>query len=456
MSSLPAEVDLVVVGAGLAGLAGAVVAVEAGARVLVLEKSARPGGSAALSSGIFWTAPDVETLRREVPLGDAAVGSAVVQEFPAAIEAVRAWGVDVTERFGPVMEFGVGHKVDIAAWLARAERTAGERLICGASVTSLLQEDQGVVGVAVRLPAAQGALQVVRSGAVLLATGGFQGARDLLSAYVGPGSDRLLARSNPGSVGDGLRLGLEAGAAASGGLAGFYGHLVPSPLRRFGPEDFLPLTQYHSRHCLLVNRLGRRFCNETLGDDRNNQALLRQPEGRGVIIFDEAVRSAHVVTPAIPHTEAIDRLSAARQAGARYSSAADLEALVQALARWGIPAANLLATLREYQAASEGRPGLLDAPVGAGASPLRQPPFHALEVQPSITFTHGGLRVDADGRVLERDGSPLAGLYAAGADAGGMSNEAYAGGLAPAFIQGRRAARAALSALDLGGGKIGP
>src|SRR4051812_47276313 len=120
MGVLPEQVDLLVLGGGMAGLSAAALAAELGARVLVLEKRESPGGSAALSSGIFWTAPDRRTLRREVPLGDSAVGGAVVDDFPKAVEALRGAGVPVTERFGDVMRFGVGHRIDIAAWLEKA------------------------------------------------------------------------------------------------------------------------------------------------------------------------------------------------------------------------------------------------------------------------------------------------------------------------------------------------
>ena len=65
-------------------------------------------------------------------------------------------------------------------------------------------------------------------------------------------------------------------------------------------------------------------------------------------------------------------------------------------------------------------------------------------MQPSITFTYGGLQTDEHGKVLDRDGAPIAGLWAVGVDAGGLSNWTYAGGLAPAFIMGRRAAMSAL------------
>jgi succinate dehydrogenase/fumarate reductase flavoprotein subunit len=426
MDALPKQVDLLVVGGGMAGLSAAALACEAGARVLVLEKGERPGGSAALSSGIFWTAPDRETLRREVPLGDSSVGGAVVDDYDGAVEALRAAGVSVTERFGGVMRFGVGHRIDIAAWLERAARTVdqrGSQVACRCVADRLIVEQGEVRGALARPARARRPGTPVRARACLLATGGFQGARELLAAFVGPASDRLLFRSNPGSVGDGFRLGMEVGAAASGGLGTFYGHLIPAPLRRFTSEDFSPLTQYHSRFCVLVNRRGERFCDETLGDDRNNQALLRQPEARGVLICDEAIRTAHVITPAIPHTEAVDRFAAAAAAGAHLASG-DLETIVQAVSSWGFPAAPLRATLR--------------------AAPFQRPPFHALEVQPSITYSYGGLRVDPDGRVLDRDGLPVSGLFAAGADAGGVSNESYAGGLAPAFILGRRAARAAL------------
>jgi predicted oxidoreductase len=77
--------------------------------------------------------------------------------------------------------------------------------------------------------------------------------------------------------------------------------------------------------------------------------------------------------------------------------------------------------------------------------PITDPPFHALEVQPAITFPFGGLRVDPDGRVLNRDGAPVPGLFAAGADAGGLQDVRYVGGLALGLVFGPRAARTAIA-----------
>jgi succinate dehydrogenase/fumarate reductase flavoprotein subunit len=67
---------------------------------------------------------------------------------------------------------------------------------------------------------------------------------------------------------------------------------------------------------------------------------------------------------------------------------------------------------------------------------LRTPPYYALEVQPTITFTLGGIAIDHNTSVMNSAGEGIPGLYAAGADLGGFSNYGYAGGLAPAHITG--------------------
>jgi predicted oxidoreductase len=74
---------------------------------------------------------------------------------------------------------------------------------------------------------------------------------------------------------------------------------------------------------------------------------------------------------------------------------------------------------------------------------LREPPFAAVRVAPGITQTIGGLRIDAQARVLDESGRPIEGLYACGADAGGLSTGGYASGLAAALVFGRIAAETA-------------
>jgi succinate dehydrogenase/fumarate reductase flavoprotein subunit len=417
--------DLVVAGGGVAGLAAAAHAAGRGARVTVLEKDERLGGSGALSAGILWTAPDLDTFARVCPDGNLELGRALVEGFDAAVEAVRATGVEVSERWSGQMGFGVAHRVDIAALLRHwpeAVIRAGGRVELGSACQGLLRDSDGAVR-GVRLAGGE----ELEAGAVLLATGGFQGDPELVAERLGPGAADMLARFHPGSAGDGLRMAREAGAAEAAGPGdGFYGHLVPRPLSRFVTEDFLPLTQYHSCYGVLVNVNGRRFAEEWRGDEVSNQDTLRQPGARALLLFDERVRAEHAVGPPYPHGQVVDRIALASAAGAHVVRAPTLKRLLAAVAGWGYDAAGLAEALRDRGAA------------------LREPPFHAVEVQPTLTFTFGGLRADADGRVLDGHGRPLPRLFAAGADVGGLQGPGYVGGLVLGLVFGPRAADAAL------------
>jgi succinate dehydrogenase/fumarate reductase flavoprotein subunit len=419
--------DLLVVGGGVAGMAAAAHAAARGARVTVLEKTERLGGSGALSAGIVWTAPDETTFRRVCPDGDPELGRALVDGFDAAVERARDAGVHVSERWTGQMGFGVAHRVDMQALLERwrdAVVAAGGRIELGAGARELVcDEDGGVRGA--RL--ADASATEITAGAVLLGTGGFQGDPALVRAAIGPRAEAMLVRSHRGATGDGLRMARAAGAADGLGPGdGFYGHLIPSPLERWRPDEFLPLTQYHSRQGVLVNREGRRFAEEWRGDEISNQSALRQPGSRAVLLFDERVRTEHAVVAPYPHGQLVDRLALAEQVGARVAHAPTLKRLMARVAGWGVDADGLTETL------------------AARPDPLRAPPFHAVEVQPSITFPYGGVRADADGRVLGEDGRPLPGLFAAGADVGGLQGPGYVGGLVLGLVFGPRAADAAL------------
>lgn len=437
--------DLLVIGGGVAGTAAAAHAADCGAGVTVVEKGDRLGGAGALSAGILWTAPDEQTLRRVCPHGDPELGRVLVEGFDEAVDRVREAGVEVSDRWHGQMGFGVAHRIDIHGlldlWRERIE-SAGGTVMLETAASELITDDGVVVGAEVSGPAGE---ERIEARATLLATGGFQGDGERVRSLIGPGAERIILRALPHSTGDGLRLGLAAGAALSGSLDSFYGHLLPSPLDDLRPEDFLPLTQYHSHSCLLVNRFGRRFTDESRGDEVSNQAVLRQRGGRAVLLCDEAVRTAHAVGAPYPHGQVVDRFALAKQAGARIARAETLDRLVAEVEAWDVNGPALRETLARYEAAAEGADVTLDAPLPADPHPLREPPFHALEVQPSITFTYGGLRADGEGRVLDTAGLPVPGLFAVGADVGGLQDTGYVGGLALGLVFGPRVAEAALA-----------
>ena len=164
---------------------------------------------------------------------------------------------------------------------------------------------------------------------------------------------------------------------------------MPAPLSAFEPEHYLPLTQYHSRYSILVDFQGRRFVDESLGDEVSNQVVLRLPGARAVLLCDERVRTEHVIGPPYPHGQVIDRFAVAASLGAHLASADTVEELIARVAEWGVDAAGLARTLDAYEHGGE-----QDAPLPAEPVPLREPPFHAVEVQPALTFPLGGVRVE--------------------------------------------------------------
>lgn len=437
--------DLVVVGAGAAGLATASRAVDHGARVLVLEKAERIGGSTALSAGILWTAPDLEVLRRVQPDGDPELGPIVVQGYEQAVADVRAAGASVSEEWHDHLEWGRACKIDVAALFAAWTQKvldAGGALLTGVSDVALETSDRAVRGAAYTH---KGRRIAVSSDAIMLATGGFQGDPELVQTFIGSGADDIGVRSNPGSVGDGFRLGRSAGAAASRHLSGFYGHTLPSPVP-VSAEVFLRLTLYFSAYGVLVNREGRRFTDESLGDEVSNQRVLRQTGHRAVLIWDDSVQQRRALAAPYPSGMVLDRFAEAQRIGARAAAVDTLEELAEVVAGWGVDHAALTATLADYQRAAAGdRTAALDAPLPERPSPLTSGPFRALEVQPCITIPFGGLRTDGEARVLDRDGDVIPGLFAAGADAGGAQDLRYIGGIVWGLVFGRRAADAAFA-----------
>ncbi|MBT2514671.1 FAD-dependent oxidoreductase [Arthrobacter sp. ISL-30] len=440
------KVDVVVVGSGVSGSAAAMTAARSGSTVALLEKSESIGGSAALSAGMFWTAPTVEAYRARIPLGNVELGTHVVGDYQDALAELRKSGLRVAdEPKRDIMTFGIGYSTDIQgvlAWCREEVLTAGGQVHTNAPVIELLYDGGSVTGVVTREDG--DGLVRYEAAAVVLATGGFQGAPDELTRHIGPNADRLMLRSNPGSVGDGLRLARSAGAGGTKAMSTFYGHLVPYPIYRFQPEDYLPYSQYYSGSTVLVNLVGERFTDETEGDELLNQALTFQPQARGVLIFDEHVRSTEATEEPFPGLGANDRFATAVQAGGTYAVADTLPELLDQVAAWGIDRQALGRTLEAYTHAVDGGGGVAcGIKVSSKARAPEQGPFYALMVQPSITFTFGGVRTNTEGEALGPDGRPIPGLYAAGADIGGLSNYGYAGGLAPGYITGRWAGRSA-------------
>ena len=441
-------IDLLVIGAGMAGLTAAARAATDGAGVVVVEKAPTVGGSAVFA-GFIWTAPSVHVMRQVNPQGDPRLANRVVEGYADGLDWVRSLGVHVGESV-TVLGYGRGCLTDMANYLLACERSVREHgeLLLGATVERLLMDDCAVLGAEIRT--ASGEARVVHARSTLLATGGFGGDPALRREHIHPLAESLTLRANIHSTGDGLRLGRAAGAAIGRPNAGFYGHLIPSKIAYNDPYEFSNLSFFHSEHSVLVNLSGRRFCDETVGDHLSTLEVLEQPEARALLIADQRVHDQWMLAPYVEGVEPLDRFKLAYRRGARAAVADDVEEFEALPEEWGYAGDVVRDTLSEFN--TQCRDGEPSPRRRLDREPLIDPPYYVIEVIPAITATFTGLTIDENARVLRDDGTPIRGLLAAGADAGGVFHRAYAGGLAAALVFGLEAAATAVSPASLGSG----
>lgn len=347
--------DLVIAGAGMAGLVAAAQARALGASPAVHERAARPGGSMLLSSGVIWRHRDFERFRAECPGGDPALQRLVFERLDDDLAWLEGLGAPVVARdTGNPLTTGV--RFDPRG-LTDALAAAAGPLRLGSRVETLPD-----------VP-------------LVLATGGFAASRSLVRRYVTRSADALLVRAAPFGVGDGLRLGLAAGASASAGMDEIYARAMPAPPARVEPSEFVALSQLYARHAVVTNARGERFESRTWSEVDVAQWMARQPGARATFSVPEAALGERV----------------------RERTVGEMVAAAEAV---GAPVAR--------------RPGWVDVEVVAG-----------------ITTTLGGLRVDAAARAAP-------GVLACGADAGGIATGGYASGLAAALVLGRIAGESAV------------
>jgi succinate dehydrogenase/fumarate reductase flavoprotein subunit len=293
--------DLVVAGAGMAGLAAAARARELGASVDLLEKGDRPGGSMLLSSGFFWRHRTFDDFRAECPGGDPSLQQVVYDQLDDALDWLETLGALVEER-------STGNPL-----------TSGRRFN-PRGLTELLVARAGPVRLCSPLRELPDGVPVV------LATGGFQGDRALVCEHVTPEADHLLVRANPWSCGDGLRLGLGAGGSLSDGMGEFYGRNMPAPPAVVRPEDYVRLAQLYARHARVENDSGETFETRTWSEIDVVQWTARQPRARARYAVEDTALGEGVRERTVE-----DMIRAAEEAGAQVERRAG-ETLVPVVA----------------------------------------------------------------------------------------------------------------------------
>jgi tricarballylate dehydrogenase len=468
------QTDILIVGAGNAAFCAAYAAREQGASVLMLERAPidERGGNSAFTAGAMRFAYDgVEDLLEVVPdlsadeINNTDFGSYTEDQFfddmarvteyrsdPDLVELLvrrsldtikwmhghgirfvpifgrQAFLVDGKFKFwgGLVLETSGGGPGLIEAHYREAERQ-GIEVLYESPAVSLIADDGGVKGARVKKA---GHTVDIMAKAVVLASGGFEANAEWRTRYLGPGWDLAKVRGTRFNTGDGIRMALDIGASSCGNWSGC--HAVGWDLNapEFGDLAVGDLFQKHSYPFgIMVNALGQRFVDEG-ADFRNytyakyGRVVLEQPNQLAWQVFD--AKATHLLRDEYR----IRQITKAK--------ADTIEGLASKLD--GVDGARFLETVREFNAAvktevpfnpnvkdGRGTEGL-DIPKSNWANTIDTPPFEAFAVTCGVTFTFGGLRINTDAQVIDTDGLPMPGLYAAGELVGGLFYFNYPGG----------------------------
>jgi len=332
----------------------------------------------------------------------------------------------------------------------------GVRVVTRARGTRLLTDGGAVTGVEISTP--EGELNV-RADAVVLATGGFEYDPDLVRDFLrGPLSRGIGAPTN---TGDGLRMAMRVGAQLGNMREAWWAPVISTPgMRRDGARNGLLTSRERALPgTIMVNGRGRRFANEAANYNAFGGAYHQLDASR----FDYVNLPSYLVFG----RSTVDRFGvfggAPGDAAPGWVTTADtLAELASAL---DLPVDELEATVERFnehaaagvdpdfargESAYDRFPGgrTLDPELpSATLAPVEGPPFYGVEIESSALGTKGGPRTDRDGRVLDVDGEPIRGLYAAGNVMASPSGMAYGGAgstLAVAGVWGMYAGRAAV------------
>jgi len=466
------DVDVLVIGFGIAGGSAAVSAAAAGARVLVLERAAAAGGTSAMAGGHFYlgggTAVQEATGHQDSP--EEMYKYLVAVSRAPEHDKIRAYCEGSVEHFNWLEDLGFqfersfypgkvvvppgteglsytgnekvwpyieqakpaprGHSVPVPGELGgaamvidllvkRADELCVEiRYETGA--TNLVVEDGSVVGVSWKHFTETGA---IKAKAVIIAAGGFAMNPEMVAEHTPALGQKRRTKhhgevepyilGNPNDDGLGIRLGVSAGGVAKN-LDQMFITAAAYP-----PEILLT--------GVIVNNQGQRFVAEDSYHSRTSAFVLEQPDQVAYLVVDEA----HTEMPAMPLIRFIDG----------WETVEEMEAAL------GIPKGNLVATLDRYNAnAARGEdPDFHKQPEYVAAQD--NGPWAAFDLSLGRAmysgFTMGGLAVSIDGEVLRNDGSAIPGLYAAGACASNIAQDGkgYSSGtqLGEGSFFGRRA-----------------
>jgi len=420
--------DVVVIGAGAAGMTAAITAHDAGAKVIVLEKQPITGGNSMLAAGgmnaaetKFQQAKGIkdsvdlmyqDTMKGGKNANDPELARILAKNSASSVDWLTSIGADISD---------VGRMA--GASINRTHRPTGGAAV-GAHIANVLKENainrkmdvrvnsavvkiivdkQGRV-TGVQVEGKHRGLYTIKAKAVVLTAGGFSNNPEQV-AYYRPEFRGMTTSNQPGATGDGMALGERAGAELKD-----MKEIQIHPTVAAGSR-ILITEAVRGNGAILVNHEGKRFVNELTTRDKASEAILKQTGKSAYLVFDEGIRKSLKQIDGYFHLELVKEGATPQQ-------------LATVL---GMPPEVLAQTIETYNQAVDAKN---DAEFKRPDMPraLRTAKYYAIEVKPGVHYTMGGLKITPDAQVVAKNGKPMPGFFAAGEVTGGVHGANRLGG----------------------------
>ncbi len=448
------EVDIVIIGAGGAGLTAATEAASKGAKVLVLEKMGIVGGNSNFSTGGINASYTKEQKRlgitdsKEVFFEDTMKGGqylndkdlvhTLVDKSAEIVEWLQSpmIGADLSDvgMFGGATnkrihrpKGGAAIGSHLVPLLHKAALEQGAEIRVNNRVIDILDDGSASLGdgraVGVRV-SYSGGEYTVKAKAVIIATGGFGANPELITRYQAS-LEGFGTTNHKGATGDAFKM-VEKFDAELTQMEQIQVH--PTVVKGTG----IMITEaVRGNGAILINRSGRRFINEMETRDIVSAAVLQQSGKTAFLVFDQNIRES------LKAIETYIKQGFVKQG----------ETIREMSDNFGIDGVALEYTVEQYNKYVDQKkdeefsrnPASMERKIEKG-------PFYAIEIEPAIHHTMGGLKINTKAQVLNKSGKPIPGLFAAGEVTGGVHGAERLGGNAVADITifGKIAADSAL------------
>lgn len=424
------KTDLLIVGSGAAGFTASMAAREAGVKNLIMiEKMAVPGGNSQLAAGGMNAAgtkfqkqagiednPQLmfdDTMKGGKNVSNPDLVRVLADKSNESIEWLDKHGATLSHvgqggGSSAARMHGPADGAFVGPYLSKFFRDEAAKsnldLRLNTKLVKLIKGTNGEITGALVKGKHTGIYQIDAK-AVILATGGIGANPELIQKLRPDISPEVKTSNQPGSQGDGIILGENVGAAVVDAK-----EIQLNPTLLVGSPVIVSET-VRGAGAVFVNKEGKRFISELTTRDKTSAAVSKQTGGVAYEIFDQKVRDK------VKQTGAAFELGLAKEGRT-------LEELGK---NAGIDPKNLAATIAQYNKYAEagndpefGRPKI--------SAKVDTPNFYAIEVTPAIHYYMGGLKINPQAKVIDKNGKVIEGLFAAGEVTGGVHGKNRLGG----------------------------